>query len=48
VEDFIKRLNLIRFSRDALRRFEKDVQRFTEWEGLEGHYEAVKVRLTKA
>jgi histidinol dehydrogenase len=45
VEDFIKRLNLIRFSRDALRRFEMDVQRFTEWEGLEGHYEAVKVRL---
>jgi histidinol dehydrogenase len=45
VEDFIKRLNLIRFSRDALRRFEKDVKRFTEWEGLEGHYEAVKVRL---
>jgi histidinol dehydrogenase len=48
VEDFIKRLNLIRFSRDALKRFEKDVRRFTEWEGLEGHYEAVKVRLTKA
>jgi histidinol dehydrogenase len=45
MEDFIKRLNLIRFSRDALRRFEKDVQRFTKWEGLEGHYEAVKVRL---
>jgi histidinol dehydrogenase len=47
VEDFIKRLNLIRFSRDALKRFEKDVQRFTEWEGLKGHYEAVKVRLRK-
>jgi histidinol dehydrogenase len=47
VEDFVKRLNLIGFSRDALKRFEKDVQQFTEWEGLEGHYKAVKVRLRK-
>jgi histidinol dehydrogenase len=45
VEDFIKRTNLMSFTRDALRRFEKDVKRFAEWEGLEGHYQSVKVRV---
>ena len=45
VEDFIKRTNLMRFSQSALRRFEKDVKRFAEWEGLEGHYQAVRVRM---
>jgi len=44
-EDFIKRTNLISFSRNALRRFEKDVKRFAEHEGLEGHYQAVKIRM---
>ena len=44
VEDFIKRTNLIRFTRKALRRFEKDVRRFSEWEGLEGHSQAVQMR----
>jgi len=44
VEDFIKRTNLISFSRGALRRFEKDVKRFAEHEGLEGHYQAVQIR----
>jgi histidinol dehydrogenase len=47
VEDFIKRTNLISFSRNALRRFEKDVKRFAEHEGLEGHYQAVKIRMGK-
>jgi histidinol dehydrogenase len=47
VEDFIKRTNLIRFNRSALRRFAKDVTRFTEWEGLEGHYQSVQVRMGK-
>ena len=46
-EDFIKRTNLISFSRNALRRFEKDVKRFAEHEGLEGHYQAVKIRMGK-
>ncbi len=44
VEDFIKRMNLIHFTQTALRRFEKDVKRFAEWEGLEGHYQSVQVR----
>jgi histidinol dehydrogenase len=47
VEDFIKRTNLVSFSRNALRRFEKDVKRFAEHEGLEGHYRAVQIRLKK-
>ncbi len=45
VEDFIKRTNLLHFSHRALRRFEKDVKRFAEWEGLEGHYQAVRMRM---
>ena len=48
VEDFIKRTNLVSFTRRALRRFEKDVKRFSEWEGLEGHYQAVQKRMEKA
>lgn len=45
VEDFIKRTNLMRFTKSALRRFEKEVKKFTEWEGLEGHFQAVRVRM---
>ncbi len=44
VEDFVKRINLIGFSKKALMSFDDDVKRFTEWEGLEGHYRAVRVR----
>ncbi|MDI7260405.1 MAG: histidinol dehydrogenase [Thermodesulfobacteriota bacterium] len=44
VEDFIKKINLMQFSEKSLRRFEKDVKRFTEWEGLEGHYRSIRVR----
>jgi histidinol dehydrogenase len=47
VEDFIKKTNLMRFNQSALRRFEKDVKRFAEWEGLEGHYQAVQMRIGK-
>jgi histidinol dehydrogenase len=47
VEDFMKRTNVMGFTEDALGRFEKDVKRFAEWEGLEGHYEAVRVRMKK-
>jgi histidinol dehydrogenase len=47
VEDFMKRINLIRFKREALIRFEKDVKRFTDWENLEGHYRAVEMRTKK-
>lgn len=45
VEDFIKRINLMEFNEKTLRRFGKDVKRFTEWEGLEGHYQSIRVRL---
>jgi len=45
VEDFIKRMNWMRFTKKALKDFEKDVKRFAEWEGLEGHYRAVQMRL---
>jgi histidinol dehydrogenase len=37
----------MRFNRGALRRFAKDVKRFAEWEGLEGHYQAVRMRIKK-
>jgi histidinol dehydrogenase len=47
VEDFMKRSNLVSFTQNALKRFEKDVERFTDWEGLEGHYQAVRVRVMK-
>ncbi|OGP75828.1 MAG: histidinol dehydrogenase [Deltaproteobacteria bacterium RBG_16_49_23] len=45
VEDFVKRIHRIQFSRKALSRFEGDVRRFTKWEGLEGHYRSVQMRL---
>lgn len=45
VEDFLKRMNVLQFSEDALKRFEKDVKLFTDWEGLEGHYRALKIRI---
>ncbi len=44
VEDFVKRINLLGFSQKALLSFDEDVRRFTEWEGLEGHYRAVRMR----
>jgi histidinol dehydrogenase len=47
VEDFIKRTNLLSFTRSALKRFEKDVKRFAEWEGLEGHYQSIRKRMEK-
>jgi histidinol dehydrogenase len=45
VDDFVKKTNLISFSRNALRQFEKDIMRFAEHEGLEGHYQAVRIRM---
>jgi len=44
VEDFVKRMNVLGFTRPALKRFADDVKRFTEWEGLEGHDRAVQAR----
>jgi histidinol dehydrogenase len=45
VEDFTKRINLLSFTCDALKRFDKDVKRFALWEGLEGHFQSVQVRM---
>jgi len=45
VEDFVKKVNLMSFTQSALRGFEKDVKRFTEWEGLDGHYQAIQMRV---
>jgi histidinol dehydrogenase len=45
VGHFMKRTNLLSFSRKALSGFEKDIKSFTECEGLEGHYRAVRVRM---
>ena len=47
VEDFLKRINFLSFTQKALIPFEEDVKRFTEWEGLEGHYRAVRMRTQK-
>jgi histidinol dehydrogenase len=47
VSDFMKRTNLLSFTRNALSGFEKDVKGFAECEGLEGHYRAVQVRMEK-
>jgi len=44
VEDFLKRTNIIGFTKQALGQFGDDVRRMTEWEGLEGHYRAVHER----
>jgi histidinol dehydrogenase len=48
VEDFVKRTNLVSFTKRALRRFEKDIKRFADWEGLEGHYRSVQIRMKKS
>lgn len=45
IDDFVKKTNLISFSRNALRQFEKDIMRFAEHEGLQGHYQAVQIRM---
>lgn len=47
VEDFVKRTHLVRVTQRALGRFEKDIKRFADWEGLEGHYCAVQVRIRR-
>jgi histidinol dehydrogenase len=45
VEDFVKTTNVIHFTRNAMKRFAGDVRRLTEWEGLEGHFQAIKIRM---
>jgi histidinol dehydrogenase len=48
VEDFVKRTNVVSVTRRALQGFDKDVKRFANWEGLQGHYRAVQVRVEKS
>jgi histidinol dehydrogenase len=47
VEDFVKRTNVVSVTRRTLEGFEKDIKRFADWEGLEGHAQAVQVRMKK-
>jgi len=44
VEDFVKRSNIIAFSRKGLERFGRDVVRFSTLEGLEAHGRSVTIR----
>lgn len=44
VEHFLKRTNLLSFSRDALEAVKEDVARLARLEGLEAHAQAVEVR----
>lgn len=45
VEDFYKRIHFIQFDRKRLIQFAKDIERFTRWEGLEGHFIAIQSRI---
>jgi histidinol dehydrogenase len=45
VEHFVKRINILSFSRDALGRVREDVIRLARLEGLEAHARAVEVRV---
>lgn len=47
VEDFIKRSNIIAFSRKGLERLGKKVVRFTDIEGLDAHGQSVSIRINK-
>lgn len=46
VYDFIKRTSVLSFSREALRRYGSQTIRFAELEGLGGHGDSVRCRLT--
>lgn len=45
VEDFYKRIHFIQFDRKRLIQFAEDIERFTQWEGLEGHFRSVQTRI---
>ncbi len=47
VEDFQKKTHFILCRQQALNSFERDVARFTEWEGLEGHYRSMEMRMKR-
>jgi histidinol dehydrogenase len=45
VDNFVKKISLIQYSKDAFKREAKDIIRIAEIEGLEAHANAVKIRL---
>ncbi len=47
IEDFLKRISLISFSRNSLKMCAKDIVRLAEIEGLVKHSESVKIRMRK-
>ena len=44
VDDFIKKTSIISYSKEALERVHKDVEKFAESEGLTAHANSIKVR----
>ena len=44
VDDFIKKLSIISYSRDALEKVHKDIEQFAECEQLTAHANSIKVR----
>ena len=44
VNDFIKRTSIISYSKDALAKVHKDIERFAEAEGLTAHANSIRVR----
>lgn len=44
VDDFIKKTSIISYSREALEKVHKDIERFAESEGLTAHANSIKVR----
>lgn len=47
VDDFMKKTSIISYSRDALERAHKDIELFSEKEGLTAHANSVRVRFEK-
>ena len=44
VDDFIKKTSIISYSREALEKVHKDIEKFAESEGLTAHANSIKVR----
>jgi histidinol dehydrogenase len=47
VQDFVKRINVIRFSKDGLREFGPTAVHLAELEGLDGHAKSIRMRLNE-
>ena len=46
VEDFVKRISIISFSKDGLSKLGNTVTRFAQLEGLEAHAKAIQIRIS--